>query len=331
MPYKSYPEQIQEHIIFLKSKGFGIAELKVNADFVRCHQVEKNAYRGEFTYKTRTTKLNNGLTGVQTWFRGFHGESSNFQTYGLGPSENEEIVVPEITAEAKQSIDSDKHDEAGRRAFGFWEYSATSGRSEYLERKRVGCYGVRFRNSAEYGDVAVVPMIDSQGRLWNYQLLNPDGTKRQPKGARTEGLFHVIGNPINGLPVGVAESYVTSASCFELIGIPTVCAFSCQNLKSIAILFKQRYPKSKLVIFADNDRHLEMRGATNQGLTKGREAIFSFEGEAVLVAPDFGDSEVCKGCSDWNDLINQKGFEYAKAQITEQLRKNASTQRETEK
>lgn len=176
----------------------------------------------------------------------------------------------------------------------------------------------------EYGDVAVIPMIDSLGRLWNYQLLNPDGTKRQPKGARTEGLLHMVGNPVNGQLVGIAESYVTSASCFELTGIPTACAFSCQNLKNIAIIFKQRYLKSKLVIFADNDRHLEERGAANQGFIKGQEAIYAIEGDGFLVTPDFGNSEACKGLSDWNDLIQLKGFEYAKAQVLEQLKKNAS-------
>lgn len=322
MPYKSYAEQIHEHIVFLQSKGFAVAELKVNTDFVRCRQAEKCQYRGELAYKTRTIKLNNGLTGVQTWYRGPQGESSNFQTYGLGPSENEEVVQLQPSVAPKQNIDTGKHDEAGRKAYGFWQYSATSGRSEYLERKKVGYYGIRFRSSAEYGDVAVIPMFDSLGRLWNYQLLNPDGTKRQPKDARTEGLFHMIGTPVNGQLIGIAESYVTSASCFELTGIPTACAFSSQNLKTIGVILEERHPKSRLIIFADNDRHLEARGAMNQGIVKGQEAMYLLKSEATLVAPDFGDSKVDKGLSDWNDLINCKGFEHAKAQITEQLRRN---------
>jgi phage/plasmid primase-like uncharacterized protein len=320
MAYKSYFEQIQEHLIFLRSKGFDIVELKINADFVRCHQAEKYQYRGELAYKTRTAKLNNGLTGVQTWFRGPQGESSSFQTYGLGPSVNETAVQLNQAVEPNKSIDTTKHDEAGRKAYGFWQYSAPRGRSEYLERKKVGCYGIRFRSSAEYGDVAVIPMIDSAGRLWNYQLLNPDGTKRQPKDARTEGLFHMIGTPVNGQQVGVAESYVTAASCFELTGIPTACAFSCQNLKNIAVILQQCYPKSRLIIFADNDKHLEKRGVVNQGLVKAQEAIHALAGMPILLAPDFGDMEAFKELSDWNDLINHKGFEYTKAQIIERLK-----------
>jgi phage/plasmid primase-like uncharacterized protein len=323
MSYKSYSEQIHEHLMFLKSKSFDITELKVDADFIRCRQTEKCQYRGELTYKTRTKKLNNGLTGVQTWFRGPQGESSNFQTYGMGPTENEEKIRLETVVEAEQNVDNTTHDVVGRKAYGFWQYSATSGRSEYLERKKVGCYGIRFRNSEQYGDVAVIPMIDTSGRLWNYQLLNPDGTKRQPKDARTEGLFHTIGNPINGQLLGIAESYVTSASCFELTGIPTVCAFCCQNLKTIATIMRQRYPDSPLIIFADNDKHLEERGGTNQGIVKGLEAVNLIKDRVILLVPDFGEIAISKGHSDWNDLINQKGFEYAKKQIQDQLKKAA--------
>jgi hypothetical protein len=320
MSYKSYSEQIREHLIFLKSKYFDITELKINGDFVRIHQAGQCKSRGELAYKTRTVKLNNGLTGLQTWFRGPQGESCSFQTYGLGPSENEKIMHVDAFVEVNQNLNV-KHDAAGRKAYGFWQHSSTHGKSEYLERKKVGCYGIRFRKSEQYGDVAVIPMVDELGRLWNYQLLNPNGSKRQPKDARTEGLFYVIGTPINGHPLGIAESYVTSASCFELTGIPTVCAFSCQNLKNIAIMLKRRYPESLLVIFADNDRHLEERGGTNQGLVKGLEALNALDGKAIMVVPDFGDSTASKGLSDWNDLINQKGFEHAKIQVQEQIKK----------
>lgn len=319
MSYKSYSEQISEHLIFLKSKHFDIAELKVNGDFVRIHQAGQCKSRGELAYKTRTVKLNNWLTGLQTWFRGPHGETCSFQTYGLGPSKNEEIMHVEVTVEASRE-NALKHDAAGRKAYGFWQHSTTYGKSEYLERKKVGYYGIRFRKNEQYGDVAVIPMVDELGRLWSYQLLNPNGSKRQPKEARTEGLFHVIGTPVNGHQIGIAESYVTSASCFELADVPTVCAFSCSNLKNVAIMLRKRYPDSLLVIFADNDKHLEERGGANQGLLKGLEALNLLDKRAIMVVPDFGDLMASKGLSDWNDLINQKGFEYAKMQITKKMR-----------
>jgi phage/plasmid primase-like uncharacterized protein len=320
MSYRSYLEQIHAHIAFLQSKGFDIEELKVEAGFIRCHQINKDQQRGELVYKTRRIKLNNGLTGIQTWYRGAKGETASFQTYGMGPVENEEVSVLKVFPEITQGTASQQHDDAARKAYGFWRYSETNGRSEYLERKKVGYYGIRFRSSLQYGDVAVVPMRDEVGRLWNYQLLNSDGTNRLPKEARTEGLFHMIGVAANGQPIGVAESYVTSASCFELTSIPTACAFSCQNLKSVAIILRQKYPESRLIIFADNDRHLQVKGGVNQGIIKGQEAIRAIEVGAVLVSPDFGSLEVSKGLSDWNDLVHQYGVDYAKAQIEGMLK-----------
>jgi phage/plasmid primase-like uncharacterized protein len=77
---------------------------------------------------------------------------------------------------------------------GFWNYSSTQGRSEYLERKDVGYYGIRFRSDEKYGDVAIVPMLDEKGRIWSYQILNSNGTKRQPNETRAEGLLHMIGS-----------------------------------------------------------------------------------------------------------------------------------------
>jgi putative DNA primase/helicase len=79
-------------------------------------------------------------------------------------------------------------------------------------------------------------MFDEFGKLWSYQLLNPEGTKMYPKGAGTEGLFHKLQEPFNGQPIGIAESYATSATCFELSQVPMVCAFSSENLLAVTDL-----------------------------------------------------------------------------------------------
>ena len=128
MSYKSYAEQIYAHMLFLRSKSFEITELVVNADFVRCHQTGSSQYRGELAYKTRTVKLNNGLTGIQTWFRGAQGETSSFQTYGLGPTENEQKLCLEPSVCTKHSKDNAKYEAAGKKAYGFWLHSLTTGR-----------------------------------------------------------------------------------------------------------------------------------------------------------------------------------------------------------
>jgi len=198
MSYKSYTTQVNEHLAFLKSRGFDVLELQVDAGFIRCFEDGESQGRGELVYKTGSRVLDNGLTGLQTWFRGLQGVTDRFLTYGLGPQEGEIIGKPNTAASAAASATkkdmSSYEDAAGRRAYGFWQHSNVSGRSVYLERKSVGYYGIRFRDAEPYGAVAVVPMYDTAGRLWNYQLLNPDGTKRHHKNTRTEGLFHALSN-----------------------------------------------------------------------------------------------------------------------------------------
>lgn len=329
MSYKRYFEQVQEHLNFLRSKGFYITDLKVNAGFVRCTESGLNQSRGELAYKTTSKLLNNGLTGLQTWFRGPGGETDRFLTYGLG-LEGQEIqnlkLAESLTVQTlKQSSNSDcimdqsQYDEAGRKAYGFWQHSELTGSSAYLEKKQVGHHGIRFRSTEQYGTTAIIPMNDRYGRLWNYQILNRDGSKRHPKNARIEGLFHKIGIPVNGSVIGLAESYVTSSSCYELTGIPVICAFSSQNLKAIALIVRDLYPISFIAIFADNDRHLEIKGEPNQGLIKAQEALRALGKMAVVIEPTFGEHMASKETTDWNDLIRQKGLDFAKAQLKEKL------------
>jgi len=56
---------------------------------------------------------------------------------------------------------------AAKKAYGFWMHSNATGTSDYLDSKKVGYYGIRFRNN-KYGKVAVVPMYDIDSRLIFY-------------------------------------------------------------------------------------------------------------------------------------------------------------------
>jgi len=222
-------------------------------------------------YKTTSSHLDNGLVGLGTWCRLSGGEPGRFQTYGLGPTDEEIIRLP--NAQIKKERDDSSFKEAAARAYGFWTNSSTSGKSDYLDRKDVGYYGIRFRQG-QYENVAVVPMYDIDGWLWNYQLLNPDGSKRDLKGGRIEGLFHSLGSFSDSLRVGVAESYVTAATCMENTGIPCICCFGCNNIKNVISVLADRYPRLRFTIFADNDRHLDQ----NQGVLKAQEVCEIYSG-----------------------------------------------------
>jgi len=313
---QTYTQQVQSHIDFLRSNGLDVESLEVD-HIVRCCEIGKENPRGELAYRCSLNEMDKGYVGLVTWCRGTSGKEATHKTYGMGPSgEAGEQSCVATSAHVKEEHTQEQK-EAARRSYGFWENSSLSGLSSYLEERGVGAYGIRFRSSEEYGNVAVVPMLDEQGWLWSYQLLNADGSKRMPKGARTRGLFHALQKPVNGEAIGIAESYVTAATCFELSGVSTVCCFSSSNMLEAAQIIRKLYPRSPLVLFADNDRHLEFRGLPNKGVLMASGATKAVEACAGIAAPDFGDLEPSKDVSDWNDLVRLRGFEFAKEQIGE--------------
>jgi phage/plasmid primase-like uncharacterized protein len=318
MAYKTYTEQVQEHLKTLNGNGLHVSDLKLDSSqWIRCRSHEDTHGRGEYSYISNTEKLSNGLLGIRTSYRGSNGVG-NIKTYGLPPSGNENIsfTAHSMTKEAPKE---EEWEEAARRAYGFWNHSNIQGKSDYLEHKGVGSYGIRFRSNEQYGNVAVVPMFDEHGKLWSYQLLNPDGTKRHPKGCRTEGLFHKLGSLLNGERIGIAESYVTAATCMEVSGVPTVCAFTSENLVAAAQAIRLLFPASPIILFADNDRHLEKTGNQNVGLLKAHQARDVINGGLTLAIPGFDDLEPSKEASDWNDLVRVKGKLEVLSQISKFL------------
>lgn len=329
---KTYEDQIREHIAFLRSNKLDVTGLQVrdagkSKDFVRCRAIGETSGRGEYCYQTIASVLNNGSYGLSTICRSPGGErSAPFRTYGQHPSGsciNSQVNCASFaTPEAKKTGNQEARssEETVRKCRYIWGTAAEDGKSDYLERKGVGAYGIRFLENA-YGRVAVVPARDQGGSLLALEFLNPDGKKRFLKGSSWKGLFHMLTSPTNGQPIGIAEGYVTAATCFELAGIPTVCAFNAENLPAVAKSIHEMFPNSPIIIFADNDRHLKAIGSQNKGVLKAREAQVVVGLCVSLAIPEFCDCRPFKEASDWNDLVRLKGAAVARAQIIETVRK----------
>jgi phage/plasmid primase-like uncharacterized protein len=316
--YKTFVEQQAAHITCLRTNGLDVHTLDYSGAFIRCKAIGQENGRGDLSYKSTIQRLENGTWGINTWYRGVKGKGS-YSTYGLGPIDG---IIPQFVDQDAELISqtNSKHEEAARAAYGFWNYSLTNGSSDYLQRKGVGYYGIRFRSSEQYGNVAVVPMRDKQGKLWSYQLLNPDGSKLYPPNAKTCGLFHALKPLANGKPIGLAESYVTAATCMELSDIPTACAFNCNNLAAVALSLHEQYQGSLFVVFADNDRHLRFKGHSNEGLSKAQQVKEVIGDRCLIIAPDFGELAPTKDLSDWNDLARARGRDEAKRQLLREIR-----------
>jgi phage/plasmid primase-like uncharacterized protein len=320
MSYQSYPEQIKAHLSFLREQGLAVETIEFG-DVVRCRAIDEDQGRGKYAYKSYTNGMAKDRLGIVTLCRGRSGTWEKFKTYGVATGSIQSPSTVGYSHVIPGNGITKEHEEVASRAYGFWQHSSLSGLSDYLILKAVGNYGIRFRSSEQYGNVAVVPMRDENSRLWSYQLLNPDGTKRMPKGALTEGLFHRLQAIADGKPIGIAESYVTAATCFELSGIPMICCFSSDNMPEVARVIRKLYPRSQIILFADNDRHLEVRGLQNKGVCKAQEALKHIGQYGWKVVPDFVEISPSKDASDWNDLMRLKGKEFTKRQMLERTGK----------
>ncbi len=309
MSYMTMKQQIKSHLSFLISNGLNVKELKINANFVRCQALGQIDGRGELSYKTSQSLLNNGMVGLATWCRCEGGINKSYKTYGLPDEEG----ITGILSLREQNVPGDA--ESAKKAVLFWENSDLTGESDYLRRKAVGYYGIRFRNNL-YGRVAVVPLRDEDNKFWSYQILNSDGTKRVPKNIKVSGLFHVLQPFVNGQSILLAESYVVAATCYEVMGLPTITAISSSNLERVAMILRSNYPNSRIIVLADNDRHLEVnKGVQAACLVKDRLGI-----NCTIAIPDFEGFPAVGDYSDWNDLVREKGLLVVRKILTEIIR-----------
>lgn len=143
---------------------------------------------------------------------------------------------------------------AAEKAEKLWARARLEGGSEYLQRKQVGAYGVRFA----FGSV-VVPLFDLAGKLHGLQWIGKDGGKTFGTGTVKEGHFHLIGDVSDGMPVGFAEGYATAASVHMATGWPVVVCFDAGNLMPVIAAWRKLYPDHEFIIAADDDRHLVTR------------------------------------------------------------------------
>lgn len=194
--------------------------------------------------------------------------------------------------------------EAACRALEVWSSASSAKHHPYLKRKRILPLGIRQRNNR-----LIVPISNIDGQLCSYQSIDASGRKMFLKNGRVKGCFHLIGGPICDR-VFVCEGFATGASLYTYQnetgskGWPVAVAFFATNLKPVTVAIAQRFPKTEIVICADNDHETK----DNPGLKEGRKAAAAVGCE--IYYPRF-DDEPFMG-SDFNDLINGKAHECCK-------------------
>ena len=230
------------------------------------------------------------------------------------PSEEQLFLRESMTEQAYQEavIETQrKHEEAAILANHLWEEARIEGTSEYLDKKQVMAYGLRFSED-QYGRFLVVPLYDAAGKLWNVQKIynpSPDGSNNKwfLTGGLKKGCFYILGKSLRELLNSdsttetfiVCEGYATGASIHAATGLPIVVAFDGGNLGPVVASLKETFPAIDIVIAADNDQWNET--STNKGLEEAKKA--ATQHVCGIVYPQFQPEHHSLKPTDFNDLV----------------------------
>lgn len=265
--------------------------------------------------------------GIGTLFKDAIAAGYEFERRELTP-EQKQAFAKELEQRRRQREEDERreaeeiaawHERVAVVAQQLWARLHKVGQSEYLGRKQVKAFGIRFFKSGvvvvshadrielvdgpeaisqffnarnSQGDAApdfhyfkrgwfAVPMLDVSGKLWNLQLISPKGKKLFLRDGRKQGLYSML------VPVGdaevvlVAEGYATGASLHMATGYPVALAFDAGNLVPVCNALRDRFAGRLICVCGDNDVATD----GNPGKTKAQEAANDVAGGWVV--PEF--------------------------------------------
>jgi len=197
-----------------------------------------------------------------------------------------------------------KHEAALEIALTKWNGASETGLSPYLERKKVGAYGVRFG-----GQHLIIPLRDVKGKLWSFQWIEPDGKKKFLKDGKKKGCFHTIGVLEDSKSIYIVEGYATGASVHMATLASVVVAFDAGSLDPVIEEIRKAYPNSPLIIAGDDDCWKDH----NIGRQKAQEAALKYG--CSFVFPKFKNVPIESKPTDFNDLHILEGIDAVRAQL----------------
>jgi conjugative relaxase-like TrwC/TraI family protein len=246
------------------------------------------------------------------------------QQVAISPEESERIARRLAEQAAQRERDQQHRENQGAiAAHKLWDASKPADPAhQYLVAKGIGPEGLRQDASGRL----VVP-LSADGKLVNAQTITADGTKRPQFGARKIGAHFVYGALEDGKPIAIGEGLATAESFHVISRAPTVMAVDTCNLAPVAQAIRAAYPRSQIIFATDNDAHLPLREGVrkmeNVGLEKARAAALMVGNAIVLTAPEIPQRTASDQGTDWNDVVQAKGLQAARATGRAMLEANA--------
>lgn len=313
----STPEAVViEQMAAVNLTGLHPADLVVDGKIHRFKpEWEKKEKRGWYVlFDFYTDNKERLISGSFGWWKGAYNNS-----YDVDVSE-ESSAIPKLTDSERERLakehaakraQAEKEAEsvrkaAAKKAKSIFEKLLDSGASEYLDRKGVRAWGVRFSRG-----VIVIPVVDMAGDVHGLQFIQASGEKKFLTGTNKKGHFHVIGTIKDDKPILFAEGYATAASLYQATRFPVVVTFDAGNMPLVGKEFRTQYPESQLVFCGDDDAS----SATNAGRQYAEEAARLVDGVTAF-PPQLSDTV---GKVDWNDFYLANGFEAVQTELNKTI------------
>lgn len=307
----------------LQSAGLLVDSIEIGR-IVRCSVKDDREKRG--WYKLHDLTLQSGRSVIVGSYGEWHGNDSGTRKIELGGAKFDNDQLAALRAAHREDcriaegIRRRDQARAASRAESMWQKLSPAGESDYLERKCVQPYGVRFTPNG----TAVVPLLDIAGRVHGLQFLRSAAAAKTakrptkefwPAGCGKKGRFHLIGSP--QFIVLMAEGYATAASIHSATGLPVAVAFDAGNLLPVAVALRDRYRAARILICADDDCWTE----GNPGVSAASAAALAVGG--AWCAPKFPDEDERQRAhadrgvkaTDYNDLHLASGLHVVRTQI----------------
>lgn len=261
------------------------------------------------------------LVGSYGVWQGASNNATKIVLRGQSLTDDQKQALKKRLADDRKRAEANRQKEierAAQEADRVWRLALPTGESDYLVRKGVQPFGVRFTESG----AIVIPMQDNSARVYGLQFILPSTHPRKkktgrdkefwPAGMAMKGHYFILGGSPHRVLL-IAEGYATAATLHQATGLPVAVAFNANNLLPVAENLRKRYRSVKILVCADDDYLTD----GNPGATSAEAAALAVSGEWIL--PEFTVDRGGKKLTDFNDLQQLEGLHVVQKQLEDTL------------
>lgn len=182
-------------------------------------------------------------------------------SFSYSSKKKEELTPAQRTALAEQSEARRRaaaqerirtHSEVAVLARRMWQegLDGTECAHAYAIKKNISLDGLRVRQ----GEI-LVPLVDTDKKLWNLQKIDRAGSKKFMPGGRVSGLYHPVGKrpAFKDKPFIFTEGLATGKTINRILECPVICTMTAGNLLATARAFREKHYYARFIFAADND------------------------------------------------------------------------------